>query len=130
MKAKGLIALFNDKANIALDVTENLLNNAREYGIIDENLFIEKSDETKVLSLCLEVKKITLWKNRKAIEIAVQRTADSFFPNKMFTPRLSKISIDYSTSKAKESISNIGLKIKKLILWCSTQTIVWSRLKK
>ena len=46
-ESQRLIALFNDKANIALDVTEKSLNNAKEYGIIDENLFIEKNDETE-----------------------------------------------------------------------------------
>lgn len=93
-ESQRLIALFNDKANIALDVTEKSLNNAKEYGIIDENLFIEKNDETESTVLMFGNQKDYSLECRKAIESAIQRTADSFFPKEMFTPRLSKINID------------------------------------
>ncbi|HBJ77505.1 ABC transporter substrate-binding protein [Fusobacterium sp. HMSC073F01] len=113
-ESQRLIALFNDKANIALDVTEKSLNNAKEYGIIDENLFIEKNDETESTVLMFGNQKDYSLECRKAIESAIQRTADSFFPKEMFTPRLSKINIDYSTSKAKENINKAGLKNKEV----------------
>lgn len=113
-ESQRLIALFNDKANIALDVTEKSLNNAKEYGIIDENLFIEKNDETESTVLMFGSQKDYSLECRKAIESAIQRTADSFFPKEMFTPRLSKINIDYSTSKAKENINKAGLKNKEV----------------
>lgn len=113
-ESQRLIALFNDKANIALDVTEKSLNNAKEYGIIDENLFIEKNDETESTVLMFGNQKDYSLECRKAIESAIQRTADSFFSKEMFTPRLSKINIDYSTSKAKENINKAGLKNKEV----------------
>ena len=113
-ESQRLIALFNDKANIALDVTEKSLNNAKEYGIIDENLFIEKNDETESTVLMFGNQKDYSLECIKAIESAIQRTADSFFPKEMFTPRLSKINIDYSTSKAKENINKAGLKNKEV----------------
>ncbi|MCF2674037.1 ABC transporter substrate-binding protein [Fusobacterium varium] len=113
-ESQRLIALFNDKANIALDVTEKSLNNAKEYGIIDENLFIEKNDETESTVLMFGNQKDYSLECRKAIESAIQRTADSFFPKEMFTPKLSKINIDYSTSKAKENINKAGLKNKEV----------------
>lgn len=113
-ESQRLIALFNDKANIALDVTEKSLNNAKEYGILDENLFIEKNDETESTVLMFGNQKDYSLECRKAIESAIQRTADSFFPKEMFTPRLSKINIDYSTSKAKENINKAGLKNKEV----------------
>ena len=113
-ESQRLIALFNDKANIALDVTEKSLNNAKEYGIIDDDVAVEKSEETESTVLMFGNQKNYSIESRKAIESAVQRTADSFFPSTMFTPRLSKVNIDYNTSKAKENINKAGLKNKEV----------------
>ena len=77
-------------------------------------LFIEKNDETESTVLMFGNQKDYSLECRKAIESAIQRTADSFFPKEMFTPRLSKINIDYSTSKAKENINKAGLKNKEV----------------
>ena len=113
-ESQRLIALFNDKANIVLDVTEKSLNNAKEYGIIDDDVAVEKSEETESTVLMFGNQKNYSIESRKAIESAVQRTADSFFPSTMFTPRLSKVNIDYNTSKAKENINKAGLKNKEV----------------
>lgn len=113
-ETQRLIALFNDKANIALDVTEKALKSAKEYGIIDESVFVERSEETESAVLIFGKQKSYSIESRRAIESAVQRTADSFFPSKMFTPRLSKVNIDYSNSKAKENINKAGLKNKEV----------------
>ncbi|WP_316089984.1 ABC transporter substrate-binding protein [Fusobacterium sp.] len=113
-ETQRLIALFNDKANIALDVTEKALKSAKEYGIIEESVFVEKSEETESSVLIFGKQKNYSIESRRAIESAVQRTADSFFPSKMFTPRLSKVNIDYSNSKAKKNIDKAGLKNKEV----------------
>lgn len=113
-ETQRLIALFNEKANIVLDISEKALNNAKEYGIIDEGVSVEKSEETESTVLMFGNQKNYSIESRKAIESAVQRTADSFFPSTMFTPRLSKVNIDYSTSKAKENINKAGLKNREV----------------
>lgn len=122
-ESQRLIALFNDKANIALDVTEKSLNNAKEYGIIDEDISVKKSGETETTALMFGKQKNYSIESRRAIESAIQRTADSFFPSTMFTPRLSKVDTDYSTSKAKDNINKAGLKNREVnIMVLNTNT--------
>lgn len=122
-ETQRLIALFNEKANIALDVTEKAFNSAKEYGIIDEDISVKKSGETETTALMFGKQKNYSIESRRAIESAIQRTADSFFPSTMFTPRLSKVDTDYSTSKAKDNINKAGLKNREVnIMVLNTNT--------
>lgn len=106
-----------------MDVTEKAFNSAKEYGILDEDISVKKSGETETTALMFGKQKNYSIESRRAIESAIQRTADSFFPSTMFTPRLSKVDTDYSTSKAKDNINKAGLKNREVnIMVLNTNT--------
>lgn len=109
-----LISLFNDSADIALDMEDKTLNEGKNIGIISkENLIIPSMALSTTVIIFGKENNYSL-ETRGILEKIIPRKADTFFPNSLLKAQLSKIDISYNKKEGKklaEKIKNNELKL-------------------
>ena len=97
-----LIKLFNDYADIALNMSEETIKEGKKIGVVSEESIIFPS-ETIVSTVILFGKQNDFsLETKRAFEKAVRRKADTFFPKDILNANLSKIDISYKTKDIKK----------------------------
>lgn len=111
-----LIKLFNDYADIALNMSEETIKEGKKIGVVSEESIIFPS-ETIVSTVILFGKQNDFsLETKRAFEKAVRRKADTFFPKDILNANLSKIDISYKTKDIKKYFEDREIK-KNLNLW-------------
>ncbi len=116
-----LINLFNDYADIALNLEEETIKDGQQVGII--------SDENIILPSEVVVTKVVIFGEqnnfsfdmKKAFEKSLNRKADSFFPKEFLNARLSKIDISQDKKEMKKLLENTGEKPEFRLMILNTE---------
>ncbi|MGB0405006.1 MAG: ABC transporter substrate-binding protein [Fusobacterium sp.] len=130
---KKMTSLFDEGSDVAFDVSENAYNEAREEGIIPDDVLVRKNNlmESAVIRFGNKNKDIYTRKNRKLIEKIINREeisklvtgtkdnmAETYFPKSLFKASLSKTENNFNKKLIKSEIkkSNIKNEINLMIL--------------
>lgn len=93
---KKLTNIFNDLADIALDLEEETIELGRELGIISEDMVILPSKNTATTVIAFGKQNDFSIEIKRVLERSIQRKADTFFPKNILEANFSKIDISYS----------------------------------
>lgn len=103
--SQRLVALFNEKIDVAMDIDDIALEYGNKYNIILEDSIKLKESGMKTLALVFGNKNIYSYEDKKTIENILEREASSFFPFQLSNEEFSKINI-----KNDKLLENIKLK--------------------
>lgn len=105
-----LINLFNDYADIAVDMEKEIVDKGKNLGIIPEDSVILPSNTIDSTVILFGKQNNFSLEMRKIFEKAIYRKADTFFPKEILNARLSKIDISYNKKEIKKSLENLEYK--------------------
>lgn len=107
-----IIKYSNDINNFVFDLYKEDIERAKNYGLLDENTLVSKTSIYDMLGLMFG--KSYSIKERRAIEKAIEKNVESFYPAELLEPNLSKINKNYDLKEAEKMISEAKLKGKTI----------------
>lgn len=111
-----LISLFNDSADIALDMEDKTLNEGKNIGILSkENLIVPSRVLSTTVIIFGKENNYSL-ETRGIFEKIIPRKADTFFPNNLLKAQLSKIDVSYNKKEGKKLAEKIKSNELKLMI--------------
>lgn len=111
-----LIRLFNDSADIALDVEERMFSQGKNIGILSEENLILPSKEVSTTVILFGNQNDYSVEMRRNLEKILPKKADTFFPEDILKAQLSKIDASYNKKEIENSVEKLKNKELKLMI--------------
>lgn len=111
-----IISLFNDSADIALDMEEGTISEGKNLGILSkENLIVPSRALSTTVILFGKENDYSL-ETRNILEKIMPRKADTFFPKSLLKAQLSKIDTSHNKKEEKKLAEKLKNKELKLMI--------------
>lgn len=105
-----LISLFNDNADVAMDIEKDMIEKEKAQGLISEEDIILPSPSTATTVILFGKQNDFSLEMKRNFEKLIKKEADTFFPEKLLDAKLSKIDNSYIEKEIKKLREKIKYK--------------------